>query len=897
MPIKKVYIISHSHWDREWYLPYEQHHLRLVSLIDDLLDLFKSDPDFNSFHLDGQTIILDDYLEVRPHRKDELQAAITAGKLKIGPFYILQDDFLISSESNTRNMLVGLDECQRWGAHVDLGYFPDTFGNMGQAPQMLAEAGITAAAFGRGVKPTGFDNAVISDDKYSSSFSEMWWEGADKTTVFSLLFANWYSNGNEIPVDESAAKVFWKTKLAEAEQYAATPHLLMMNGVDHQPVQQDVTSAIKVANTLFPDYEFIHSNFADYIAAVKADLPPDLSTVKGELTSQETDGWYTLANTASTRVYLKQKNTEVQRQLENITEPLATMAASITGRYPHDELRYAWKLLMQNHPHDSICGCSIDEVHREMMTRYEKALEVGKFLATEAIETLAATIDTTCFTTDERPFIVVNTAGSTKTDTIIQEIEWKRLPFSAGKPSDLHDQLMAETLPDFVVRSASGALLTTEVINKTVRFNYDLPKDRFRQPYMAIYITVRFVSPQLPALSWHSYALTPVEEVPLNTIPLIAYDTHHLENDKLYVEIGLDGRLTVTDKQTQQSYPHLLTFENVGDIGNEYIFKQANNDSCLFAHTNDCETEILSNTTDMATIRLTQTMSIPVSADEQLQLEMERVTDIQERQSERSEITAPLTLTTDITLVKGSRHLQFTTRFTNTMTNHRLRVLFPTGLTVDHHYADSIYEVVKRPTLVTSNWKNPTNPQHQQCFVNVQDEAVGVTVTNYGLNEYEVLSADNTIALTLLRAVGELGDWGYFPTPEAQCLGEHSVSYGITFHGTTDAATNYQDAHAAQIPFSTINTVASAGKWLPIDSFLTIESPQFLLTALKCKEHDTTIVTRGFNLSSTVESAFKIDLPQYSPQRCNLVEQVSDRQLKDTLYPAEICSILWTKHS
>ncbi|EUJ42097.1 alpha-mannosidase [Brochothrix campestris] len=897
MPTKKVYIISHSHWDREWYLPYEQHHLRLVALIDDLLDLFKRDPDFDSFHLDGQTIILDDYLEIRPHRKDELQAAITAGKLKIGPFYILQDDFLISSESNTRNMLIGLDECQRWGAHVDLGYFPDTFGNMGQAPQMLAEAGITAAAFGRGVKPTGFDNAVISDDKYSSSFSEMWWEGADKTTIFSLLFANWYSNGNEIPVDETAAKAFWQKKLAEVEQYAATPHLLMMNGVDHQPVQQDITAAIKVANRLFPDYEFIHSNFTDYLAAVKTNLPTDLSTVSGELTSQETDGWYTLANTASTRVYLKQKNTEVQRQLENITEPLATMAASISGQYPHDELRYAWKLLMQNHPHDSICGCSVDEVHREMMTRYEKALEVGKFLASEALETLATTIDTSIFSTDERPFIVVNTAGSTKTEIVTQEIEWKRLPFSTGKPSDLHDQLMAESLPDFVVRSASGDIIPTEVINKTVRFNYDLPKDRFRQPFMAIYVTVRFVAPQLPALSWHSYALTPQTATQPDVLPLIACDARQLENETLHVKIAADGRLTVTDKRTQQIYPELLAFENVGDIGNEYIFKQANNDPILFAHENDCEAEILANTTEMATIRLTQTMRIPVSADEQLQLEMERVTDIRERLAERSKVTTPLTLTTDITLLKGSPHLQFTTNFTNTMTNHRLRVLFPTGLNVADHYTDSIYEVVKRPNQVTANWENPTNPQHQQSFINVQDDAVGITVTNYGLNEYEVMPTDNTIALTLLRAVGELGDWGYFPTPEAQCIGAQSVSYGITFHGATDAAETYQNAHAAQIPFSIINTTASTGKWLPIDSFLTIDSPQFLLTALKCKERDTAIITRGFNLNSSTESDFKIDLPQYSPQRCNLVEQVSNIPLKATLDPAEICSIIWNKDS
>ena len=382
---KKVYIISHSHWDREWYMPYEQHHMRLITLIDDLLEQFETNPDFNSFHLDGQTISLDDYLEVRPNKREALQKAITEGKLKIGPFYILQDDFLTSSESNTRNMLVGLEESRKWGAPVKLGYFPDTFGNMGQAPQMMLEGGLDVTAYGRGVKPTGFNNVVINDEKYTSQYSEMWWEGSDKSKVLGILFANWYSNGNEIPAEKEAAIKFWDTKLADAEQFASTNHLLIMNGCDHQPLQKDVTDAIKLANELYPDYEFLHSNFEDYINAVKADLPKDLNTVEGELTSQETDGWYTLANCSSSRIYLKQRNTEVSRQLENITEPLATMAAEITGEYPHDQLRYAWKLLMQNHPHDSICGCSVDEVHQEMMTRYLKSHEVGKFLANEAL--------------------------------------------------------------------------------------------------------------------------------------------------------------------------------------------------------------------------------------------------------------------------------------------------------------------------------------------------------------------------------------------------------------------------------------------------------------------------------------------------------------------------------
>ncbi|EEV46275.1 family 38 glycoside hydrolase [Enterococcus faecium 1,231,502] len=548
---KKVYIISHSHWDREWYMAYEQHHMRLIELIDDLLELFEVDPSFNSFHLDGQTIILDDYLQVRPEKRQAIQQAINEGKLRIGPFYILQDDFLISSESNVRNMLIGMEESRKWGTPVMLGYFPDTFGNMGQTPQLMKQAGISAAAFGRGVKPIGFDNQVLEAENYSSQYSEMWWKGPDQTAIFGLLFANWYSNGNEIPVEKEAALAFWKQKLADAEQYASTNHLLMMNGVDHQPVQKDISKAIHLANELFPDYEFIHSNFTDYLEAVQKDVPEDLGSVEGELTSQETDGWYTLANTASARVYLKQWNTKVQRQLENITEPLATMAYEVSGNYPHDQLDYAWKTLMQNHPHDSICGCSVDSVHREMIPRFEKADEVGKYLAQDSLEQLTAAIDTTGFPKDSFPFVIVNTAGMDKTGEAEITIELERKRFAEGIPEQLYQEL--ENLPKrkYHVETKSGATIPAILSEETVQFGYDLPKDRFRVPYMARMIKVTLPLENMPAFSWETFALVEGEAKAEEKETMIHQSGRIIENGPLHLTIEKNGTITMEDRQKQ----------------------------------------------------------------------------------------------------------------------------------------------------------------------------------------------------------------------------------------------------------------------------------------------------------------------------------------------------------
>ena len=546
---KKVYIISHSHWDREWYMAYEQHHMRLIELIDDLLELFEVDPSFNSFHLDGQTIILDDYLQVRPEKRQAIQQAINEGKLRIGPFYILQDDFLISSESNVRNMLIGMEESRKWGTPVMLGYFPDTFGNMGQTPQLMKQAGISAAAFGRGVKPIGFDNQVLEAENYSSQYSEMWWKGPDQTAIFGMLFANWYSNGNEIPVEKEAALAFWKQKLAVAEQYASTNHLLMMNGVDHQPVQKDISKAIHLANELFPDYEFIHSNFTDYLEAVQKDVPEDLGSVEGELTSQETDGWYTLANTASARVYLKQWNTKVQRQLENITEPLATIAYEVSGNYPHDQLDYAWKTLMQNHPHDSICGCSVDSVHREMIPRFEKADEVGKYLAQDSLEQLTAAIDTTGFPKDSFPFVIVNTAGMDKTGEAEITIELERKRFAEGIPEQLYQEL--ENLPKrkYHVETKSGATIPAILSEETVQFGYDLPKDRFRVPYMVKMIKVTLPLENMPAFSWETFALVEGEAKAEEKETMIHQSGRIIENGPLHLTIEKNGTITMVPLQ------------------------------------------------------------------------------------------------------------------------------------------------------------------------------------------------------------------------------------------------------------------------------------------------------------------------------------------------------------
>lgn len=887
MTKKKVYVISHAHWDREWYMAFEGHHMRLVQLMDDLFDLFAHDPDFNSFHLDGQTIILDDYLAVRPEMRPTLKHWIDAGKLRVGPFYILQDNFLISPEANTRNTIIGRQESEKWGQPVPLGYYPDTFGMSAQTPQMTRLGGLDTVAFGRGVTPTGFNNTTGSLGDYDSTYSEMWWQSPDASKVLGILFANWYSNGNEIPADRAAAKAYWTEHLAAAEKFAATPDLLFMNGVDHQPVQKNLSQALAVARELFPDYEFIHANFSDYIAALKQDLPKDLTTVKGELTSQATEGWYTLANTASNRVYLKQQNTATERLLDDHAEPLMAVSG-LTGADTQDRLTYAWKTLLQNDPHDSICGCSVDEVPRDMLARYAHAQQVGHWLTREALTKLAGQVNTTAFPADSKPFLLFNGAAVTQHQPTTVTIEWDRAPFSEGAPRAQYAKLEEErkALPPLRIVDAAGRTVPAHVVNTAVRFNYDLPDDAFRVAYMGLYVTIQVEAAVAP-FSWRSLALT--TGAAADTLVPQTDHTPTMDNGRVQAEVNTDGTVSFSDLRHNRHFHDCLRFVDTGDIGNEYIYRQSSDNQRIQAGPAAHLTRTV--TGGLQTLTYDQVLRIPVSADDRLVQEQQSVTDITQRQAGRSDQLADLTLHVTLSLAAEDDTLHIRVTGDNQMTDHRIQALFVTGIHSNHHQAESIYEVAQRPNTTGPNWKNPENPQHQQAFVDLSDDQDGLTVGNFGLNEYMIYPADGTMAVTMLRSVGEMGDWGYFPTPEAQCQGPFHAELTVTMHDATAADTlaAYQAARAAQITVADVQLPAQQAGSLAADrTYLTVDNPAFAVTSTRISPESGKMLVRGYNMTAQPQSVSV----QYGGAPAEAVVDFLEKLLPETpsdeLRPAEI---------
>lgn len=874
---RKAHIISHTHWDREWYLPYEKHHVRLIELMDSLLETMEKDSDYRSFFLDGQTIIIEDYLQVRPEKKGQLEKLITDGRIIIGPWYILQDAYLTSSEANVRNMQIGHQDAKRYGTVAKIGYFPDTFGLTGQIPQLMLQSGIDNAFFGRGVKPTGFNNTV-SDSGYESSFSELMWEGPDGSKVLGILFANWYSNGNEVPVDEAEAKAFWDRKLADAEKYASTPELLYMNGCDHQPIQTDLPEGIRTAKQLYPDTEFIHSNFDDYLKAVREKLPQDLSSVKGELRSQRTDGWGTLVNTASARVYLKQMNQRGQTLLEKVAEPLASYASLLGKEYPHHLFTYAWKTLMQNHPHDSICGCSVDEVHREMVTRFEKSAHVAENIVDDSVRVIADAVDTSSFEqwgSDPMPLVVFNTTGWRRSGTVSIELDAKRLYFREGYSLEETSRRMKEVdLSGRVLVNAQGQAVACTVEDLGLQFGYDLPDDRFRQPYMCRRVKLTFEASDIPAMGLTTYAWVKSEAKPAAAESLIS-QTNVLENGRIKVEIQGDGSFSLTDKKNGQVYRDLGVYENTGDIGNEYMYKQPDGEVPLTTKGLTAEITILEDSPYRASVEIVHNWSIPAMADSKLDEEQHELVYYPNRKAQRSSEMVPMRIRTVVSLNRSGKGVEIETTLDNQAKDHRVRALFPTDLQASSHYVDSMFEVAKRDNEPAGEWENPSYTAHQQAFVDVTAAAAGLTVANQGLNEYEVLrDGRNTIAVTLLRSVGELGDWGYFPTPEAQCIGVHTVRMEVIPHqGDGIASGAYAEAYQFQIPWTVAQTGVHTGQVASTCAPLGWSHEELAFSSLKVNPNTGDLMLRWFNMAGTdAELQLETSLPSQGVYKSTILE-------------------------
>jgi mannosylglycerate hydrolase len=831
------YLIPHTHWDREWYQPLQVFRARLIDVIDTALELLRNDPEYRCFTLDGQAIVLEDYLEIRPERREELRQLVQAGRLRVGPWYVLADEFLVSPESLIRNLQRGHAVSQEFGRPMGVAYTPDSFGHISQLPLLASGFGLDSIVFERGVGDEGerlrgefqwiaadgqtgvFAAHLLGTYSAAAALGHKDWEfgdSYDRERAVEQMKVVLYGAGEGPPELPQWLHESFQRVAGGITAYSTNGALILLNGSDHLFPQRNIPEIIRDLNEAFPEVEFVHADVEAFVAHARRPLQ-ELEAYQGEFRSSRYQ--HVLSGVLSARMYLKQANHQAETLLERYAEPLAVLAFLEGAPYPHALLQHAWRTLMENHPHDSICGCSVDSVHREMMTRFESVIQLGSDLCRRSFQQLAGPAEKGYLT-------VFNPVPEARTATVEAEFE---LPEGTGH--------------SLVVTDPAGRPLTTQVDVETVfaAGRSDRHVDR---------VKLRLKAP-LPALSTTSFQLTTGDASSPDTSPppenrlkaTADGEVTTLENGALRVEIDSDGAITVLHKATGTSYPLHLRFEDTADAGDEYDYSPLPGDTPIYL-THARERPILLEQGPVrATVRLEYEMTLParLSAD---------------RRGRFGTTQLPIAL--ELSLDAHDEKIQLVLACINQAEDHRLRVIFSSGCQTDHVWADGHFDVLKRPVRPPEggHWfQKPQPTSHQRRFVAVSDDQRGLAVFNRGLPEYQAIPAASGVdlAVTLLRCVGWLsrddlisrpqGAGPSMATPEGQCLGTHRFELALyPFSGPWWESRLSQEAEAFTAPPRAYLSARAA----KTGDFLAL-TPPLTLSALKLAENRESALIRVWN--------------------------------------------------
>ena len=845
---KRIHIVPHTHWDREWYLPLEEYRIKLVDLVDHLLEVLEKEPEYQYFMLDGQTVVLEDYLKIRPENKERLKKLIAKGRVLIGPWYILPDEFLVSAESHIRNLLLGDKICREFGGKMEVGYLPDSFGHIAQMPQILKGFGLETAVIWRG----------IGKEVESTEFI---WQAPNGSKVLTVYLPFGYCAGAALPskVDDCERRI--NSIIQKLSPLATTNLLLLMNGCDHLRAQPHLPSLIREVNQKMDSALLVHSSLPIFFKELREKIP-ELTPYQKEWRSGERTP--ILTGTLSSRMYLKQWNKRVQILLEKWVESFSTFAY-LTGRsYPSSLIWHAWRYLLKNHPHDSICGCGVDEVHEEMTARFKKARQMGERLYTQALNYLAANIDTA---NSEVNLVVFNPLANIRTDLVEVEVELdseliRTSDWQVGRLIEIREKERMGPFPtllrayDEENKEIPSAIETVERVEKVKYPSDDLP-----QVYRTTRYRLNLLAREVPGLGYRTYRIKPSYEKEVEKKP----EEPKLENEYLKVTPNVkNGTLGIYDKETKRSYRNGNLFVDGGDAGDEYTYSPPWEDRIISSVKAKSQIKWKAFNPVRSTLRIEIHLELPVS--------------LSKDRKKRSSQTVDCPITSYVSLYPGVKRVDVRTIFENRAKDHRLRVMFPTEIETDTAYAEGHFQVVSRKVspLEKKDWMEKSSGiSHQQNFVDINNGDFGLTIANRGLPEYQIVEEDHRsiIALTLLRCVGWLsrgdlltrkGHAGWpLSTPGAQCLGTHTFHYSLIPHGGDwQKARTYLQAEGFNTPMRGRQTESHFGKLPGRMSLVEIKPESLILSALKKAEEEEAVILRLYNtLPKSIEGSLSFFFP------------------------------------
>lgn len=931
---QKLMVVSHTHWDREWYLPFQEFRVRLVRLIDLLLDIMSADPSYAHFTLDGQTIILEDYLEVRPERESEIKGLVKAGRLQVGPWYVIPDEFLVGGESLIRNLIIGHRQAQHLGQVMKVGYLPDPFGHIAQLPQILRGFGIDSAVLWRGVG-TKVKN------------SEFLWRAPDGSEVLVIYTPRGYDNAAVLPLSTAQLMEAIKDIRETLTPFATTEYLLLLNGDDHLEPQPALPRLISAANKRLKDAKLIHGTLPDLVDGIRRTAARDhivWQKVEGELRSAELA--HILAGVLSTRIDIKQRNAAAETLLTKWAEPFSVFAETLAVRLARQPqpvawiplLRLAWRYLLQNHPHDSICGCSVDQVHRDIQTRFDWTEEIGEAITKQALTTIASNVNTAAVpkpsgyqslsaetragaeAADLGYVLVFNPETGPRSDFVevpiqlptadadlaIADHEGNLLPYQVlrRRPGELYSQTfrreqvegylrvagLSGGWPMWKIRLLEGMakrllkdkvppLAITDVAisrgqdARTV--DVEVQMGHGQHNYQSIASALRQITPlsQLGEVNFFRVRLTRQDEADIGfmapNVPSHGYRVFQLlagqrrrvampvegisstiQNDSLSVHVDpQDGTLTVLDKETGVTFQGLNAFVDGGDAGDEYTFSPPAEDVIVDKPGEPPSITLVDAGPGRFTLRIQQRYLLPEA--------------LTSDRRARSSTLVPCSIISYVSLYPGLKRIDVRTEVENSAKDHRLRVLMPVPIKVTHSHAEGHFAVIARPVEVSAaqeDWlEHPVGSYPQKSFVSISDGQLGFTVANRGLPEFEVIlgDRDTTVALTLLRCVGWLsrddlatrrGSAGpILPTPGAQMAGRCVFEYALLPH-SGGWETVFHQAHWFANPMRAVRTHAHGGLLPAVASFIDVQPPTVVVSAIKPTEEGEGFVVRCFNI-------------------------------------------------
>ena len=924
--MQTLFFVSHTHWDREWYEPFQVFRMRLVHCVDMLLDILATEPEYKHFMLDGQTIVLEDYLQVRPDHEQVLRELVRAGRLAIGPWYVLPDEFLVSGEAIIRNLQRGMRIANEFGrtetkgnsdhgnrnasegdgggyGAMRIGYLPDPFGHISQMPQILRGFGLRAAAFRRG----------LADEP-----TEVWWESPDGTRVLACYLRDGYDNAAWMQHSEEGFASGIRKLRESLAPHAVTSNILLMNGTDHMEPWGDLPRLLNAARAQISDAQIIHASLTMYVDAVENEIDQrklQLGLTQGELRNPKRH--HLLPGVASTRMWIKQRNAHAQMLLEKWAEPFAAFAALAAGDRERTSvnparqaptsrvqlLTLAWKYLLENHPHDSICGCGIDQTHEEMRTRFDWSEQIAEQIIRASLDEIAGSIDTQ--SPAQAPAIIVfNPAAGPRTDTVVAtfEVPGSTEAFQVAEDTGVTVpyQILSRRVEEYYRATAGSDLLGTllamgqqgwvlgmavqdafiRVDETPIRIDVTLTsqgepnprilkeglpqiKQLIEQNINAVFdvrahsptkFEVEFVARDVPGYGYRSFHIMSAspqgeEETSRTTLTL--------ENEFFRVESNLEnGTLTITDKSTGAVYRGANQFVDGGDRGDLYNFNRPEHDTLIAQPSAPPQIEIERGPARQS-LRLTMVYRLPA------QLSDDRSTRAGELVEEH--------IATRVSLFPGVRRVDFRTEVENQARDHRLRVEFPAPIVTAYANAEQAFDVVTRSYDLpkdTAGWIEQPRPEaSMQSFVSINDGKIGLTLAARGLPEYETYAnhlrpgeinstVGTTLALTLLRCTGWLsrndlsmrsGHAGpALETPGAQEIGPHTFEYAMIPH-PGDWHNALAQAHAFAAPLRAVACDAHSGVLPPQASLVDATPREFVMSAIKLAEEEKALIVRGYN--------------------------------------------------